>query len=217
MWFIYKKFLKAKITNKTTKILIIGVFCLLPFGDRILANIEGYYYLFTTPKPKDDIEAKYPFSLYYNIEPIDSEKLYNLIRLTYRNGNIESSTMPFNLDGNFVNKIILNGSDGFLYMYSRNISGLYDDVKHYLLKSKEIENDFLKNGKDDLLEKYWALRDIEICKTVKHKIIDFFADYKNNEEIFSNIPATDYTFTNDIKEHFFVLVYDEKIIDNKTN
>lgn len=68
-----------------------------------------------------------------------------------------------------------------------------------------------------MLEKYWALRDIEICKTVKHKIIDFFADYKNNEEIFSNIPATDYTFTNDIKEHFFVLVYDEKIIDNKTN
>lgn len=76
MWFIYKKFLKAKITNKATKILIIGVFCLLPFGDRIAANIEGHYYLLTTPKPKDDIEVSYPFSLY-----IDG--------LTYSNTNLD--------------------------------------------------------------------------------------------------------------------------------
>ena len=64
MWFVYRKFLKAKITSKAIKILIISILCLLPFGDRIAANIEGHYYLLTTPKPKDDIEVKYPFSLY---------------------------------------------------------------------------------------------------------------------------------------------------------
>ena len=55
MWFVYRKFLKAKITNKAIRVLIISILCLLPFGDRILANIEGHYYLLTTPKPKDDI------------------------------------------------------------------------------------------------------------------------------------------------------------------
>lgn len=219
MWFIYKKFLKAKITNKAIKILIISVFCLLPFGDRILANIEGHYYLLTTPKPKDDIEVKYPFSLYYNIEPIDSEKLYNLIRLTYRNGTIESSIKPFNLDGNFINKIILNGSDGFLHMFSTaNLD--FKNIKEVNECKKEVKKfwdnaNFSKYGIKD----FTPLHNILSCKISKQKIAQFSDNFKNSEKIFlkKNMPTTDYTFRRKSKEGFFVLVYDSQIIDSKTN
>ena len=212
MWFVYRKFLKAKITSKAIKILIISILCLLPFGDRIAANIEGHYYLLTTPKPKDDIEVSYPFSLYYDTKKY--KNLDNLMKLEMMNCCITSITSPFNLDGYFINKIIVNGDDGFLHMFSRDISGIDDDIKNCLLKSEEVKNNFLGNDKDDLFIK---LRNIEICEIARKKIIAFSTN--DSEKIFSknNILNIDYTFTRETKKYFFVSVYDEKIVDNKTN
>ena len=116
-WFIYRKFLKAKITSKAIKILIISILCLLPFGDRIAANIEGHYYLLTTPKPKDDIEVSYPFSLYYDTKKY--KNLDNLMKLEMMNRCITSITSPFNLDGYFINKIFFCSFESILHCFFR--------------------------------------------------------------------------------------------------
>lgn len=219
IWFIYRKFLKAKVANKAIRVLIISIFCLIPFGDRIAANIEGHYYLFTTPKPKDDIEVSYPFSLYYDTEPIESKKLYNLVKLTYRNGSIESSIKPFNLDGNFINKIILNGNDGFLHMFSTaNLD--FKNIKEVKECKKEVKEfwdnaNFSKHGIKD----FTPLHNILSCKISRQKIAQFSDNFKNSEKIVleNDMPTVDYTFTRKSKDGFFISVYDSQIIDNKTN
>ena len=162
MWFVYRKFLKAKITSKAIKILIISILCLLPFGDRIAANIEGHYYLLTTPKPKDDIEVKYPFSLYYNTKPSKSfeKKVLNL-----------QTDIPLSLDGKFTNKVLFNGDDNLIHMYSGIDGNLDEVIKQCKLKRKEIEEHFSKledNAKNGA-EKILARQNTPICKMLEEK------------------------------------------------
>ena len=211
-WFIYRKFLKAKITSKAIKILIISILCLLPFCDRIAANIEGHYYLLTTPKPKDDIEVKYPFSLYYNTEPSKTfeKKVLNL-----------QTDIPLSLDGKFTNKVLFNGDDNLIHMYSGIDGNLDEVIKQCKLKRKEIEEHFSKledNAKNGA-EKILARQNTPICKMLEEKRKALEANYKSSKEIFfiNNMPNVDYTFTRELKEHFFISVYDEKVVDNKTN
>ena len=59
VWWLY-----TKLKIRKRQIALLATALVLPFGDRILTNIEGYYYIYNTPKPNDDIEVSYPISLY---------------------------------------------------------------------------------------------------------------------------------------------------------
>lgn len=59
VWWLY-----TKLKTRKRQIALLATALVLPFGDRILTNIEGYYYIYNTPKPNDDIEVSYPISLY---------------------------------------------------------------------------------------------------------------------------------------------------------
>lgn len=194
MWFVYRKFLKAKITNKAIRVLIISILCLLPFGDRIAANIEGHYYLLTTPKPKDDIEVSYPFSLYidgltYSNTNLDKKVEQSISRRGYCSFGYYAR---FPLDGKFINKIALMGDNELIYMYSCTRNYNLDENIQKCKVSKD------KNEID--------------CMRLK----EFAKTCKNSKQIFNKTdkPEIDYIFSRKLEKKIFVTLIDEKI-ENK--
>ena len=66
VWWLY-----TKLKTRKRQIALLATALVLPFGDRILTNIEGYYYIYNTPKPNDDIEVSYPISLYNKADELE--------------------------------------------------------------------------------------------------------------------------------------------------
>ena len=81
VWWLY-----TKLKTRKRQIALLATALVLPFGDRILTNIEGYYYIYNTPKPNDDIEVSYPISLYNKadeLEDIDDYDIPIIVTATY--------------------------------------------------------------------------------------------------------------------------------------
>jgi len=185
--------------------------------DIIITNILSAYYCNTAPNPKTKIEKKveYPISIYWedNVYPGFSKEDRELMIMNY-------------LDGIHLKKMALNGDDGKVYIYtkevpkkeylkmSNKVSNISKEIKKLQTFPKDRQNkQYIKNINKLYKEK-------EALQNRMQKLID---SYPVEEKEFSKdtMPKMNYTVTfNEIKLNSFTskfLYSDEtKVIENNT-
>ncbi len=186
--------------------------------DIIITNILSAYYCNASPNPKTKIEKKvaYPISIYWedNVYPGFSKQDRELMIKNY-------------LDGVHLKTMALNGDDGKIYVYNREVSKKeYLDISNQISSlSKKIKR--MQEIQKDRQDKQY-IRDInklyKARETLQAKQTKLINSSPISEKIYtkSTMPKTNYTVTfNEIHLNAFArkfLYSDEtKVIDNKTN
>jgi len=219
--FLYKFTKKRFPQKKYLPKLVVAVFILLPTYDIIITIMLGGYYCLTTQGTYINKRVEYPMSIYWedNVYPGFSADDRRLMIKNY-------------LDGIHLKTMALNGDDGEIYVYLREVpteeynvinSKLLLETKKYNQLDKQFTKKLLKENKPLWLE----LRD---KFNEARKIVDELEKQRNQlvescpvqEEIFTkqSMPKVNYTVTfNEVKLNFFsrkFLYLDEtKIIDNQ--
>jgi hypothetical protein len=195
----------------------VGVMLFLTY-DIIITNILSTYYCNTSPNPKTKIikKVEYPISIYWedNVYPGFSKEDRELMIINY-------------LDGVHLKIMALNGDDGKIYIYTRDVPKKeYMDISHTISSiSKEIKkmHSFAKDRQDkqyikDINKLY---RQREALQAKQKKLIN---SYQVTQKIYTKqtMPKLNYTVTfNEVKLPNFArkfLYSDEtKIIENNTS
>ncbi len=195
----------------------VGVALFLTY-DIIITNILSAYYCNTSPNPKTKIEKKveYPISIYWedNVYPGFSKQDRELMITNY-------------LDGVHLKTMALNGDDGKIYVYNREISQIkyqtYTDkitqLSQQIKRMREIQKD--RQDKQYIRNINKLYRDRGTLQAKRTKLIN---SSPVSEKIYTKatMPKTNYTVTfNEIHLNAFVrkfLYSDEtKVIERTTN
>ena len=176
---------------------------MLPFGDRILTNIEGYYYIYNTPKPNDDIEVSYPISLYNkadelkNIDDFIGAKSFSQSPYVY---------FDFLLNGITINKLAFNKNN--------QIYSFTCDVDENITKNIQKCNTEKEKIVDKI--KYQVKRDEEVKKLKSCNLVEDFRNICKKYEITKNADDFEYILEKEINEGLFVRIIDLKMINQNT-
>lgn len=221
--FFYKFAKKHFPQKKYLSKFVIAFFILLPTYDIIMTNILGAYYCLITPSNYIDKKVEYPESIYWedNVYPGFNKEDRKLMIMNY-------------LDGVHLKIMALNGVDGNVYVYTREVPiEKYDDIytkllletKKYRQMDKQLTKKLLKENEAlwlELRDKFnEARKTVDELEKQRNKLVD---SYPVQEKVFTkqSMPKLNYTVTfNEVKLNFFSrkFLYSDmtKITDNNTN
>ena len=203
VWWLY-----TKLKTRKRQIALLATALVLPFGDRILTNIEGYYYIYNTPKPNDDIEVSYPISLYnkadelkdiddfIGVKSFDAD-MYLIYNYYYK---------TFSLNGITINKLAFNKNN--------EIYSFTCDVDENITKNIQKCNTEKEKIVDKI--KYRVEREEEIKKLKSCNLVEDFRNICKKYEIAKNADDFEYILEKEINEGFFVRIIDLKMINQNT-
>ena len=198
VWWLY-----TKLKTRKRQIALLTTALVLPFGDRILTNIEGYYYIYNTPKPNDDIEVSYPISLYNkadelkNIDDFIGAKSFSQSPYVY---------FDFLLNGITINKLAFNKNN--------QIYSFTCDVDENITKNIQKCNTEKEKIVDKI--KYRVEREEEIKKLKSCNLVEDFRNICKKYEITKNADDFEYILEKEINEGLFVRIIDLKMLNQKT-
>ena len=227
VWWLY-----TKLKTRKRQIALLATALVLPFGDRILTNIEGYYYIYNTPKPNDDIEVSYPISLYNKADELkdiddfigvksfdaDMYLIYNYYTPKYIHlfsfDFIEAKSFSqspyvyfdFLLNGITINKLAFNKNN--------EIYSFTCDVDENITKNIQKCNTEKEKIVDKI--KYRVEREEEIKKLKSCNLVEDFRNICKKYEIAKNADDFEYILEKEINEGFFVRIIDLKMINQNT-
>ena len=198
VWWLY-----TKLKTRKRQIALLTTALVLPFGDRILTNIEGYYYIYNTLKPNDDIEVSYPISLYNkadelkNIDDFIGAKSFSQSPYVY---------FDFLLNGITINKLAFNKNN--------QIYSFTCDVDENITKNIQKCNTEKEKIVDKI--KYRVEREEEIKKLKSCNLVEDFRNICKKYEIAKNADDFEYILEKEINEGLFVRIIDLKMINQNT-
>ena len=198
VWWLY-----TKLKTRKRQIALLATALVLPFGDRILTNIEGYYYIYNTPKPNDDIEVSYPISLYNKADEL--EDIDDFIEVKSFS---ESPAVYFDflLNGITINKLAFNKNN--------EIYSFACDVDENITKNIQKCNTEKEKIVDKI--KYRVEREEEIKKLKSCNLVEDFRNICKKYEIAKNADDFEYILEKEINEGLFVRIIDLKMINQNT-
>lgn len=198
VWWLY-----TKLKTRKRQIALLATALVLPFGDRILTNIEGYYYIYNTPKPNDDIEVSYPISLYNKADEL--EDIDDFIEVKSFS---ESPAVYFDflLNGITINKLAFNKNN--------QIYSFTCDADENITKNIQKCNTEKEKIVDKI--KYLVEREEEIKKLKSCNLVEDFRNICKKYEIAKNADDFEYILEKEINKGFFVTIIDLKMINQNT-
>ena len=198
VWWLY-----TKLKTRKRQIALLATALVLPFGDRILTNIEGYYYIYNTPKPNDDIEVSYPISLYNK-----ADELKNIDDFIGAKSFSQSPAVYFDflLNGITINKLA--------FTKNNQIYSFACDVDENITKNIQKCNIEKEKIVDKI--KYQVKRDEEIKKLKSCNLVEDFRNICKKYEITKNADDFEYILEKEINEGLFVRIIDLKMINQNT-
>ena len=198
VWWLY-----TKLKIRKRQIALLATALVLPFGDRILTNIEGYYYIYNTPKPNDDIEVSYPISLYNKADEL--EDIDDFIEVKSFNQS-PAVYFDFLLNGITINKLAFNKNN--------EIYSFACDADENITKNIQKCNTEKEKIVDKI--KYRVEREEEIKKLKSCNLVEEFRNICKKYEITKNADDFEYILEKEINEGIFVRIIDLKMINQNT-
>ena len=198
VWWLY-----TKLKTRKRQIALLATALVLPFGDRILTNIEGYYYIYNTPKPNDDIEVSYPISLYNKADELEDIDDFIEVKSFSQSPAVY---FDFLLNGITINKLAFNKNN--------EIYSFTCDVDENITKNIQKCNTEKEKIVDKI--KYRVEREEEIKKLKSCNLVEDFRNICKKYEIAKNADDFEYILEKEINEGFFVRIIDLKMINQNT-
>ena len=198
VWWLY-----AKLKTRKRQIALLATALVLPFGDRILTNIEGYYYIYNTPKPNDDIEVSYPISLYNKADELEDIDDFIEVKSFSQSPAVY---FDFLLNGITINKLAFNKNN--------QIYSFTCDVDENITKNIQKCNTEKEKIVDKI--KYRVEREEEIKKLKSCNLVEDFRNICKKYEIAKNADNFEYILEKEINKGFFVRIIDLKMINQNT-
>ena len=198
VWWLY-----TKLKTRKRQIALLATALVLPFGDRILTNIEGYYYIYNTPKPNDDIEVSYPISLYNKADELEDIDDFIEVKSFSQSPAVY---FDFLLNGITINKLAFNKNN--------QIYSFTCDVDENITKNIQKCNTEKEKIVDKI--KYRVEREEEIKKLKSCNLVEDFRNICKKYEIAKNADDFEYILEKEINEGLFVTIIDLKMINQNT-
>ena len=198
VWWLY-----TKLKTRKRQIALLATALVLPFGDRILTNIEGYYYIYNTPKPNDDIEVSYPISLYNKADELEDIDDFIEVKSFSQSPAVY---FDFLLNGITINKLAFNKNN--------QIYSFTCDVDENITKNIQKCNTEKEKIVDKI--KYRVEREEEIKKLKSCNLVEDFRNICKKYEIAKNADDFEYILEKEINEGIFVRIIDLKMINQNT-
>ena len=198
VWWLY-----TKLKTRKRQIALLATALVLPFGDRILTNIEGYYYIYNTPKPNDDIEVSYPISLYNKADELEDIDDFIEIKSFSQSPAVY---FDFLLNGITINKLAFNKNN--------EIYSFACDADENITKNIQKCNTEKEKIVDKI--KYRVEREEEIKKLKSCNLVEDFRNICKKYEIAKNADDFEYILEKEINKGFFVTIIDLKMINQNT-
>ena len=198
VWWLY-----TKLKTRKRQIALLATALVLPFGDRILTNIEGYYYIYNTPKPNDDIEVSYPISLYNKADELEDIDDFIEVKSFSQSPAVY---FDFLLNGITINKLAFNKNN--------QIYSFACDVDENITKNIQKCNTEKEKIVDKI--KYRVEREEEIKKLKSCNLVEDFRNICKKYEIAKNADDFEYILEKEINKGFFVRIIDLKMINQNT-
>ena len=198
VWWLY-----TKLKTRKRQIALLATALVLPFGDRILTNIEGYYYIYNTPKPNDDIEVSYPISLYNKADELEDIDDFIEVKSFSQSPAVY---FDFLLNGITINKLAFNKNN--------EIYSFACDVDENITKNIQKCNTEKEKIVDKI--KYRVEREEEIKKLKSCNLVEDFRNICKKYEITKNADDFEYILEKEINEGLFVRIIDLKMINQNT-
>ena len=198
VWWLY-----TKLKTRKRQIALLATALVLPFGDRILTNIEGYYYIYNTPKPNDDIEVSYPISLYNKADELEDIDDFIEVKSFSQSPAVY---FDFLLNGITINKLAFNKNN--------EIYSFACDADENITKNIQKCNTEKEKIVDKI--KYRVEREEEIKKLKSCNLVEDFRNICKKYEITKNADDFEYILEKEINEGLFVRIIDLKMINQNT-
>ena len=198
VWWLY-----TKLKTRKRQIALLATALVLPFGDRILTNIEGYYYIYNTPKPNDDIEVSYPISLYNKADELEDIDDFIEVKSFSQSPAVY---FDFLLNGITINKLAFNKNN--------EIYSFTCDVDENITKNIQKCNTEKEKIVDKI--KYRVEREEEIKKLKSCNLVEDFRNICKKYEIAKNADDFEYILEKEINEGLFVRIIDLKMLNQNT-
>ena len=198
VWWLY-----TKLKTRKRQIALLATALVLPFGDRILTNIEGYYYIYNTPKPNDDIEVSYPISLYNKADELEDIDDFIEVKSFSQSPAVY---FDFLLNGITINKLAFNKNN--------QIYSFACDADENITKNIQKCNTEKEKIVDKI--KYRVEREEEIKKLKSCNLVEDFRNICKKYEIAKNADDFEYILEKEINEGLFVRIIDLKMINQNT-
>lgn len=198
VWWLY-----TKLKTRKRQIALLATALVLPFGDRILTNIEGYYYIYNTPKPNDDIEVSYPISLYNKADELEDIDDFIEVKSFSQSPAVY---FDFLLNGITINKLA--------FTKNNQIYSFACDADENITKNIQKCNTEKEKIVDKI--KYRVEREEEIKKLKSCNLVEDFRNICKKYEITKNADDFEYILEKEINERFFVRIIDLKMIKQNT-
>ena len=198
VWWLY-----TKLKTRKRQIALLATALVLPFGDRILTNIEGYYYIYNTPKPNDDIEVSYPISLYNKADEL--EDIDDFIEVKSFS---QSPAVYFDF------LLIVITINKLAFTKNNQIYSFACDADENITKNIQKCNTEKEKIVDKI--KYRVEREEEIKKLKSCNLVEDFRNICKKYEIAKNADDFEYILEKEINKGFFVRIIDLKMINQNT-
>ena len=198
VWWLY-----TKLKTKKRQIALLATALVLPFGDRILTNIEGYYYIYNTPKPNDDIEVSYPISLYNKADELEDIDDFIEVKSFSQSPAVY---FDFLLNGITINKLA--------FTKNNQIYSFACDADENITKNIQKCNTEKEKIVDKI--KYRVEREEEIKKLKSCNLVEDFRNICKKYEIAKNADDFEYILEKEINEGLFVRIIDLKMLNQNT-
>ena len=198
VWWLY-----TKLKTRKRQIALLATALVLPFGDRILTNIEGYYYIYNTPKPNDDIEVSYPISLYNKADELEDIDDFIEVKSFSQSPAVY---FDFLLNGITINKLA--------FTKNNQIYSFACDADENITKNIQKCNTEKEKIVDKI--KYRVEREEEIKKLKSCNLVEDFRNICKKYEIAKNADDFEYILEKEINKGFFVRIIDLKMINQNT-
>ena len=198
VWWLY-----TKLKTRKRQIALLATALVLPFGDRILTNIEGYYYIYNTPKPNDDIEVSYPISLYNKADELEDIDDFIEVKSFSQSPAVY---FDFLLNGITINKLAFNKNN--------EIYSFTCDVDENITKNIQKCNTEKEKNVEKIKNK--VEREEEIKKLKSCNLVEDFRNICKKYEIAKNADDFEYILEKEINEGLFVRIIDLKMINQNT-
>ena len=198
VWWLY-----TKLKTRKRQIALLATALVLPFGDRILTNIEGYYYIYNTPKPNDDIQVSYPISLYNKADELEDIDDFIEVKSFSQSPAVY---FDFLLNGITINKLA--------FTKNNQIYSFACDADENITKNIQKCNTEKEKIVDKI--KYRVEREEEIKKLKSCNLVEDFRNICKKYEITKNADDFEYILEKEINEGLFVRIIDLKMINQNT-
>lgn len=198
VWWLY-----TKLKTRKRQIALLATALVLPFGDRILTNIEGYYYIYNTPKPNDDIEVSYPISLYNKADELEDIDDFIEIKSFSQSPAVY---FDFLLNGITINKLAFTKNNQIYSFACDADENITKNIQKCNIEKEKIVDKI----------KYQVKREEEIKKLKSCNLVEDFRNICKKYEITKNADDFEYILEKEINEGLFVRIIDLKMLNQKT-